>query len=181
MWRDVAAGRSAAEIQRRLEIEYGISSSVAHADVYGFLAELLRRKLMRRRRPIRTQPGRVVGCLAALIELFRYDLQMALGGFGRIQAGLKHHPVRWCADPEGVGAAIQAAATLACSLYWKPARCLQRSVMLVRLLRRAGIPAELVIGYRPTPFFSHAWVELAGRVLNDSPAYARRLAVLHRV
>ncbi len=180
MWRDIAAGRSAAEIQCRLEKEYGIPSSVARADVCEFLSELVQRKLMQRRRPIRTQPGRVIACLAALIELLRYDLEMALGGFGRIQAGLQRHPVRWCVDPEGVEATLGAAAALACSLYWKPPRCLQRSVMLVRLLRRAGIAAELVIGYRPNPFFSHAWVEVGGRVLNDSPAYARRLAVLHR-
>ncbi|MEI9974385.1 MAG: lasso peptide biosynthesis B2 protein [Ignavibacteriota bacterium] len=33
-------------------------------------------------------------------------------------------------------------------------------------MRDRGIPAEVVIGYRPAPFFSHAWVEIGGRVAN---------------
>jgi len=58
---------------------------------------------------------------------------------------------------------------------------LQRSIVTARVMRRHGIPAEVVIGYRPSPFFSHAWVEVAGRVVNDSPAYQRRLRVLERL
>jgi len=38
-----------------------------------------------------------------------------------------------------------------------------------------------VIGYRAAPFFSHAWVEVAGRVVNDSPIYQMRLQVLERL
>jgi hypothetical protein len=49
----------------------------------------------------------------------------------------------------------------------------------VRLLRKHDVVARLVIGYRPVPFFSHAWVEVNGRVVNDSPAYRERLQVLY--
>jgi transglutaminase superfamily protein len=48
----------------------------------------------------------------------------------------------------------------------------------VRLLRARGVVARLLIGYRPVPFLSHAWVEVEGRVVNDSPAYRKRLHVL---
>jgi len=65
--------------------------------------------------------------------------------------------------------------------YWKPIRCLQRSIVTARLMRRHGIPAEVVIGYRPVPFFSHAWVEVGGRAANDSPSYQMRLQVLERL
>jgi hypothetical protein len=42
-------------------------------------------------------------------------------------------------------------------------RCLVRSLVLVRLLARRGIPAKLIIGTRSTPeFLAHAWVEVAG-------------------
>jgi hypothetical protein len=64
--------------------------------------------------------------------------------------------------------------------YWKPIRCLQRSIVTTRLMRKHGIPAEVVIGYRAAPFFSHAWVEVTGRVANDSPTYRTRLQVLER-
>ena len=58
---------------------------------------------------------------------------------------------------------------------------MQRSIVTARVMRRRGIPAEVVIGYRPEPFFSHAWVEVAGRVVNDSSTYQCRLAVLERL
>ena len=74
--------------------------------------------------------------------------------------------------------AVCHAVLLATCLHWKPVLCLQRSVCAVRLLRKYGIAAKLVIGYRPAPFFSHAWVEVNGRVVNSSPAYKRRLRVL---
>lgn len=42
-------------------------------------------------------------------------------------------------------------------------RCLIRSLVLVRLLARRGVPAKLVIGARTAPkFLAHAWVEYAG-------------------
>jgi hypothetical protein len=68
---------------------------------------------------------------------------------------------------------------LATCLYWKRVLCLQRSVCATRLLRARSLPARLVIGYREAPFFSHAWVEIGSRVVNDSPAYRTRLRVLH--
>jgi hypothetical protein len=48
--------------------------------------------------------------------------------------------------------------------------CLERSVVLWWLLRRDGIVGELHIGARKTgaQFEAHAWVELAGQVLNDT-------------
>lgn len=78
-------------------------------------------------------------------------------------------------------AAIIWAVDEACVWYAKRAACLQRSVVATRLLRRYGWPAELVIGYRPTPFESHAWVEVAGTVVNDRPQYQKFFAVLERI
>jgi hypothetical protein len=48
-------------------------------------------------------------------------------------------------------------------------RCLQRSAATAILLRRHGIPAEMVIGVQLVPLKSHAWVEVDGRVINDKP------------
>jgi hypothetical protein len=49
--------------------------------------------------------------------------------------------------------------------------CLKRSMVLWWLLRRKGINGELHIGARKSgsSFEAHAWVELDGQVLNDSP------------
>ncbi|MGH9727000.1 MAG: lasso peptide biosynthesis B2 protein [Candidatus Acidiferrales bacterium] len=48
--------------------------------------------------------------------------------------------------------------------------CLSRSIVLWWLLLRRGIPAQLRIGARKTGdvFEAHAWVEMAGRAINDS-------------
>jgi len=70
------------------------------------------------------------------------------------------------------------AVTLAACFYWRPVLCLQRSFAAAVLLKKNGIDGRLVIGYRPAPFFSHAWVEVEGRVVNDSPGYKERLQIL---
>lgn len=56
--------------------------------------------------------------------------------------------------------------------------CLSRSLTLRRLLRRAGIEAQLRIGVRRGPggLEAHAWLELEGRPLNDSADVALRYA-----
>lgn len=69
----------------------------------------------------------------------------------------------------------------ACVWYVKRVACLQRSFVATRLLRRYGFAAELVIGCRPLPFESHAWVELDGHVVNDLPQYQRAFTVLNRI
>ena len=69
----------------------------------------------------------------------------------------------------------------ACVWYVKRAACLQRSFVATRLLRQYGFAAEMVIGCRPLPFESHAWVELDGLVVNDLPQYQRAFTVLNRL
>ena len=114
----------------------------------------------------------------ALWELARYEVMFAVRGFGPMQRRLKHQlPARRAVSP-GVEQAICNAVLLATCFYWKPVLCLQRSVCAVRLLRQYGVAAKLVIGYRPAPFFSHAWVEVNGRVVNSSAAYQSRMQVL---
>jgi Transglutaminase-like superfamily len=113
----------------------------------------------------------------AFYELLRYDLLYVFGvrDFRRHLAGL---PIGTASSAATREHDIVDAFAVAAMFYWKPVRCLQRSVCLVRMLRRRDVCARLVIGYRPAPFFSHAWIEIAGRVVADSAAYARQLRVL---
>lgn len=121
----------------------------------------------------------VLRVLDALYELVRYEVSIRSGGSGRILSQLRLQSV--AATPTGreLEQALCDAVLLATCFYWKPVLCLQRAVCTVRLLRRHGIVARLVIGYRPSPFFSHAWVEVDGRVVYGSPAYQKRLRLLH--
>jgi hypothetical protein len=120
----------------------------------------------------------------ALYELARYEATIRLHGSGRILRQLRRQSIAaQPIKPESGGPelerAICDAVLLATCFYWKPVLCLQRAVCTVRLLRRRGIVARLVIGYRPSPFFSHAWVEVDGRVVYGSTAYQKRLLPLH--
>jgi len=114
----------------------------------------------------------------ALYEIARYEVIVALLGSGHILSQLKRQSIAAKPTSRELERAICDAVLLATCFYWKPVLCLQRSVCTVRLLRRHGIVARLVIGYRPSPFFSHAWVEVDGRVAYGSPAYQKRLRLL---
>lgn len=69
----------------------------------------------------------------------------------------------------------------ACVWYVKRVACLQRSAVTTWMLRRHGTSAHLVIGYRPVPFESHAWVEVDGVVVNDRAQYPKVFTVLDRL
>jgi len=59
------------------------------------------------------------------------------------------------------------------------ATCLRQSLALWWLLRRRGLPADLRIGVakEAEKVRAHAWVELAGRVINDRATVADDYAV----
>ena len=103
-----------------------------------------------------------------------------LAGFARSSRWLRRHPTAsrrsWATTEDVVWSVDEA-----CVWYVKRAMCLQRSMVATWLLRRHGIAAEMVIGYRPLPFESHAWVEVDGCVVNDRPQYQRAFRVLDRM
>ena len=115
----------------------------------------------------------------AWIGLVAFDVAR-VAGFARMCAWLQRRrsaPRRDNASAEEIVWSVDEA----CVWYVKRAACLQRSVVATWLLRRHGIAAEMVIGCRPLPFESHAWVELDGLVVNDLPQYQRAFIVLNRL
>jgi hypothetical protein len=54
--------------------------------------------------------------------------------------------------------------------YWTPApaKCLIRSFILLRLLRRHGLDARWVFAVRTWPFEAHCWLQAGGTVLDDA-------------
>jgi hypothetical protein len=121
--------------------------------------------------------------LAAYWELLRFDWTMGVAGFARIHRELAKGR-RDAGEQQRSSVTVNEICQqfdLAAMLYPRPVRCLQRSVALVRLLRRHGHTAELVIGVRTEPFFSHAWVEVNHSILNDFSSYPARMLILDRV
>ncbi len=99
---------------------------------------------------------------------------------------------RWMArvldEPAEPPSDVREARRLACitravSRRWPgDGRCLQRSLILCWLLRRRGLGGRLQIGVRRTPdgLVAHAWVTVAGAVVNDDEAHCAAFAVLER-
>lgn len=116
--------------------------------------------------------------IRAFWELLRFECINALLGFRQVYRQVERQRVVERSVDAAAVSTICDAVSLAACFYWKQVYCLQRSAVAVRLLRMSGIHASLVIGYRPSPFFSHAWVEVGGRVVNDSPVYKERMHVL---
>src|SRR5689334_3694284 len=106
--------------------------------------------------------------LRALWELVRYDALSMLSGYPGVRRRMR--PAPGSARPRAAVQDVCDAVACMTSFYWKPLLCLQRSIVTAQLLRAKGIQADVVIGYRAYPFFSHAWVEVGGHVVNDSSA-----------
>jgi len=177
-WNGIVAGKSLEETALKLSSDYGRPAEEVQKDVKDLAVELERHGLIERLGQTDEQAVKVRS-IEVLWELLRYDFLMALFGFRRVYRGLKETRVVGTGAADGVQELLLAIGK-ACRFYWKPVKCLQGSIAVARVLRKRGIPAEVVIGYRPIPFFSHAWVEVEGRVVNDFQTYAERLLVLDR-
>lgn len=69
---------------------------------------------------------------------------------------------------------------LVCSYYPKSVMCLQRSGTIARMLKKRGVPAEVVIGIKKFPFQAHAWIEIDGLVVNDHAQVGNKYLPIER-
>ena len=113
-------------------------------------------------------------------SLVLFDL-LSLGGFKRVHAVVRRWPTAARQPSDTIVADACRAVEEACVWYLKRVHCLQRSTVATWLLRWRGVRAQLVIGYRPKPVDSHAWVEVDGKVVNDRPQYQKHFLVLDRL
>src|SRR5262245_12656122 len=95
---------------------------------------------------LRTPEGRARVTARAWLELLYIDV-VGLGGFRAIARTVVRTP---CVAGGPLPAAdtipaVVAAVQRACSWYVRAPQCLQRSAVVVRLLRSRGVPAELVV------------------------------------
>src|SRR6267378_76197 len=118
--------------------------------------------------------------LEAYLKLIYFDLYLARGNFSALYDKVRSYPTGQKAASSDAIEQICSAMDMACIWYWKEALCLQRSAASACLLKRYGIPAQMVIGAQQMPFKAHAWVEVGGRVVNDKPYIPGIYAVLDR-
>jgi hypothetical protein len=118
--------------------------------------------------------------LKAYRKLILFDRQLALGSFEQLYSRVRNCPVDTSTPLKDPVERVCAAVNMACIWYWKEVPCLQRSAATTCLLRRCGVPAQMVIGAQQLPFKAHAWVEIGGCVVNDKPYTPEMYAVLDR-
>jgi len=118
--------------------------------------------------------------LRAYLELVRVDLTLTCGTFASLYSRVRACPVNKEVEHADAVEKVCAAVDMACIWYWKQVLCLQRSAATACLLKRRGVPAQMMIGAQQMPFRSHAWVEVDGRVVNDKPYMREMYAVLDR-
>jgi hypothetical protein len=93
--------------------------------------------------------------LRAYLTLILFDMYLARGDFAALYGKVRNYPLG--AATPGVNAVdrISAAVNMACIWYWKEILCLQRSAATACLLKKHGIPAQMVIGAQLIPFTRH--------------------------
>jgi hypothetical protein len=137
------------------------------------------------RRWVRLRPDERRLLVRAFVDLVVVDVELRALGFSRLlrrieageSAGRRVPP-----SPDPIRARHYARWIEAAARYHvlRP-HCLQRSLVLHRWLRHEGLPSALRIGVLKdgAALKAHAWVELAGQVVNDrstSVAAFRQLA-----
>jgi Transglutaminase-like superfamily len=118
--------------------------------------------------------------MQAFSKLLYFDLHLSRGDFATIYETVRSYPLGTAKPERNTVERINRAIGTACIWYWKEARCLQRSATTACLLKKYGVPAQLVIGVQQMPFKAHAWVEVHGRVVNDKPYTAEMYLILDR-
>jgi len=130
------------------------------------------RDLPRRERKSLPESFVLLPAVAAAIHIF---------GLRRVCRFLSRHPVigegAGASDVQGAREAARLVNAIACRIPVRP-NCLTRSVTLWWILRRRAVDSALRIGVRTAggQFEAHAWVELAGLVVNDDADIAERFA-----
>jgi hypothetical protein len=118
--------------------------------------------------------------LQAYLELLYFQLYLVRGDFSALYERVRKSEVNNVVPIPDAVERICAAVDMACIWYWKRVLCLQRSAATACLLKRYGVPAQMVIGAQQIPFIAHAWVEVDGRVVNDKAYMPEIYAVLDR-
>jgi hypothetical protein len=113
-------------------------------------------------------------------KLIRFELSLNRGTFRSLYDRVRNYPLDSKAPEPAIIDRICSAVDMAAIWYPKQLLCLQRSAATACLLKAHGVRAQMVIGAQQMPFRAHAWVEVAGRVVNDKPYTPEMYAVLDR-
>lgn len=105
----------------------------------------------------------------AFLAFAAYDMALKTLGLSRLSRIIKRWPTKknQTVSPTSLK---RTCAGIERARIWYPKKvmCMQHSAVVCLLLRCHGLSAQMAIGGRQMPFKSHAWVEVAGCVVNDN-------------
>ena len=166
IWELLEEGASASAVTSALAAEYDVGEERVRADASSFLAKLAGDGLVTCANGTDHAPT-IAECTLALGAA---RLALKTLGAARTLSLARHaalgSPKRG-ASPRLLEDAALANARAA-ALFPGRVLCLEQSLALYVLLRRAGIEARLCVGVQPYLFGGHAWVEHRGVPVNDS-------------
>ena len=120
--------------------------------------------------------------LTAFIGLLVFDLLLKFRGFQSLIKKVEDWPTAEPATTDReICRRVRAMVDRAQMYYPKKAMCMQRTAVVTCLLRRRGVPAEMVLGAQEYPTKGHAWAEVGGVVVNDNPGVNTRYRELRRI
>ena len=119
---------------------------------------------------------------AAFIGLLSFDLLLRFRGFESLIRKVEHWPT---AEPRKKNVEtcrrIREMVDRAQMYYPKKAMCLQHSAVVTCLLRRRGVPAQMILAAQEFPAKAHAWVEVDGTVVNENQSVRTKYLILRKV
>ena len=120
--------------------------------------------------------------LSAFLGLLAFDLLLKFAGFQSLVKKVEQWPT---AEPHTTDHQICRRVRLtvdrAQMYYPKKAMCLQHSAVITCLLRRRGVPAQMVLAAQEFPPKAHAWAEVMNHVVSDSPSVKNKYRELRRL
>lgn len=119
---------------------------------------------------------------SAFLGLLAFDLLLKFAGFQSLVKKVEQWPT---AEPRTTDREIcrrvRYTVDRAQMYYPKKAMCLQHSAVITCLLRRRGVPAQMVLAAQEFPPKAHAWAEVMDQVVSDSPVVKTRYRELRRL
>ena len=119
---------------------------------------------------------------SAFLGLLAFDLLLKFAGFQSLVKKVEQWPT---AEPRTTDREIcrrvRGMVDRAQMYYPKKAMCLQHSAVVTCLLRRRGVPAQMVLAAQEFPPKAHAWAEVMNQVVSDSPGVKNKYRELRRL
>lgn len=123
-----------------------------------------------------SRPPGVLRCLALLMTC---DVALRVFGYARtIRVARRLAGERIAPAGETLIQQTLRNIVVATALYPGRSKCLEQTVAGFVLLRRRGTPVDIRLGVQPYPFSAHAWLELKGVPVTESPEVVATYALL---